>query len=294
MKLVFTIIFLSIASAIFSQTIEKALHGSIPDSIKATQHQNIIINCGCGRSPNQTILYLVDGKAYENVDLLKLQPNEIEALTILKSPLSEKVLGKQAKDGSVIIFMKHTDSLKAGNSDKIISLRDPALQTPKELFFIIDGVPQDSVRFNNNSFDVFDSGVKRTIVTDEIEKAKFLTAPISAAIYGVRGANGAVIIKTNNSLKEKTNNEVVVVGYGKQTKPELMHSYINNDDIPTPLFFVNGKETPADIVNSLKPQIIKKIEVFRDAEEIKKYGSNGKNGVVLITTERQKMKPTKN
>lgn len=67
-----------------------------------------------------------------------------------------------------------------------------------------------------------------------------------------------------------------------------MRSYIGNNNLPTPLFFVNGKETSSDIVNSLNAENIKNIKVLREPDEIKKYGSKGRKGVVLIATEYQK------
>lgn len=45
---------------------------------------------------------------------------------------------------------------------------------------------------------------------------------------------------------------------------------------------LNGKVT--ENLNGIKPDDIEKIDVKKDAETIKKYNAEGKQGVMLITT----------
>lgn len=52
-----------------------------------------------------------------------------------------------------------------------------------------------------------------------------------------------------------------------------------------PLLVLDGKELPQDFdIQSLDPTSIERVEVFKDASAIEKYGDKGKEGVVLITS----------
>ncbi|MFG6686223.1 M56 family metallopeptidase [Mariniflexile sp. HNIBRBA6329] len=55
-----------------------------------------------------------------------------------------------------------------------------------------------------------------------------------------------------------------------------------------PLFIVDGKEITKDGMNSIDPNTIEKVEVIKDDNATRLYGDKGKDGVVLITTKRQK------
>jgi TonB-dependent SusC/RagA subfamily outer membrane receptor len=56
----------------------------------------------------------------------------------------------------------------------------------------------------------------------------------------------------------------------------------STDQKESPLLFLDGK--PFDDLNSLKPNDIESISVFKDQSAIEKYGEKAKNGVILITT----------
>ncbi|WP_124979833.1 M56 family metallopeptidase [Nonlabens xiamenensis] len=52
----------------------------------------------------------------------------------------------------------------------------------------------------------------------------------------------------------------------------------------SPLFILNGEPMDSESVQSVSPQHIKSVSVLKDAKEIKMYGPEGANGVILIET----------
>jgi bla regulator protein BlaR1 len=55
-------------------------------------------------------------------------------------------------------------------------------------------------------------------------------------------------------------------------------------DGKTPLIFVNGKTFTDREMEALNPDSILSINILKDATAVLKYGEEGKNGVILITT----------
>ena len=79
---------------------------------------------------------------------------------------------------------------------------------------------------------------------------------------------------------------IIVVGYGaKKEEPAL-----NFNNLPAgakPLYVIDGKVATESEKNLLLPSSIKAIDVLKDKSATSIYGENGKNGVVLITTNYQ-------
>lgn len=54
-----------------------------------------------------------------------------------------------------------------------------------------------------------------------------------------------------------------------------------------PLYIIDGAEAPNDVLTNMNPATIESISILKNAESVKKYGSKGANGVILITTKKQ-------
>ncbi|APY10165.1 hypothetical protein BWZ22_02460 [Seonamhaeicola sp. S2-3] len=61
-----------------------------------------------------------------------------------------------------------------------------------------------------------------------------------------------------------------------------------SDEEENPLFIIDGKEVEKDPIKGLNPEDIESINVLKDESAIKKYGDKGKNGVIIITTKKDK------
>ena len=78
---------------------------------------------------------------------------------------------------------------------------------------------------------------------------------------------------------------VVLVGLAQDTvgvKPSQAVQLLPNQ--PKPLFILDDVELPGSDLGAVKPEDIEKIDVVKGKEATDKYGENGKNGVVIITT----------
>lgn len=65
-------------------------------------------------------------------------------------------------------------------------------------------------------------------------------------------------------------------------------AYINTDSKQKTLYIVDGKEVSSEEINKTHPNSIESITVLKDKKAIEKYGAKAKNGVLLITTKKDK------
>jgi TonB-dependent SusC/RagA subfamily outer membrane receptor len=56
-----------------------------------------------------------------------------------------------------------------------------------------------------------------------------------------------------------------------------------------PLLFVDGKRTPWDGSKDLDPATIETVEVIKGTTALARYGHDGRNGVVFITTKKGRL-----
>ncbi|MFV0418942.1 MAG: M56 family metallopeptidase [Dysgonomonas sp.] len=126
---------------------------------------------------------------------------------------------------------------------------------------------------------------------ESIESVSILKDKAAIDVYGDKGKNGVVIVETKKGKQDnmKTTSKLDVVHVKDSTDSRLYFlrttlSNFNSDD--KPIFIVDGEKV-ADI-NALDINTIKSFEIFKDKAFIDKYGDEGKNGVILITTKSKK------
>ncbi|HWK56803.1 MAG TPA: TonB-dependent receptor [Parapedobacter sp.] len=98
-----------------------------------------------------------------------------------------------------------------GSDDPTIYLRGAATMNSSSPLIIIDGVPRDNIR---------------TLDINEVESVSVLKDASATAVYGVRGANGVIIITTKRGEVGKANLSISALQtYSSFTrKPERLHS----------------------------------------------------------------------
>jgi TonB-dependent SusC/RagA subfamily outer membrane receptor len=166
---------------------------------------------------------------------------------------------------------------------------------------IVDGVEQPNMT-SLNSID-----------PNTIESVNVLKDESAVKIYGEKGKNGVIIVKTKKN--DKSSGSTITIGSGSSiansptitvTKTENSSSpkngiIINGKTVtstsPTPvksglhlfgdaselLIIVEGKEVSHDDLDTkYKPEQIKSISVLKGEKAIVKYGDKGKNGVIEI------------
>lgn len=98
-----------------------------------------------------------------------------------------------------------------------------------------------------------------------IESINVLKDKSAEEKYGTEGKNGVVEVKTKESGK-------------------ISIRSINNTD--NPIYILDGKKVELIIIQKLSPNKIEKIEVLKGQGATDKYGEDGKNGVIIITTKK--------
>ena len=109
--------------------------------------------------------------------------------------------------------------------------------------------------------------------TNRIESVNVLKGDKAIKEYNAK--NGVVLITTK---KEKIDNmsKVNDIGYGTK-------------DGKAPVIIINGEKSDQELLNKLSPNDIESIEVIKDDEQVlKEY--NAPNGVIIITTKKEKKK----
>ena len=119
---------------------------------------------------------------------------------------------------------------------------------PKALY-IVDGI---KIKADDTTGKTW--GDVLNIPSDKITSITVLKGEEAFAKYGEEGKFGVILIST---------------------KPVISVQ---------PLYFVNGIETTN--IAAIDPSSIQSVNVLKDKEDTQKYGSRGKNGVILITTKK--------
>lgn len=128
---------------------------------------------------------------------------------------------------------------------------------------------------------------------DQIESMNVLKGKRGTELYGEKGKNGVILISTKGKDTKGTgeksgNEEVVVVGYGKNPSDQKSTSskvvIRSIDSANPPLIFLDGIPITKAAMDQLDPETFKSISVLKEKSATEVYGERAKNGVILINT----------
>ena len=164
-----------------------------------------------------------------------------------------------------------TDSGQPGADSTIVLRGVGSINGNVEPLFVVDGIPVDQ-------------SYLRSLSINDIASYSILKDAAATSIYGSRGANGVIVITTKNG-----NYDVELI----QENPEDIKMKLRS--IPTipgeekPLYIIDGLPVDESVVKSLNIDEISSCTILKDAVSKAKYGDKGKNGVVLINTNKLKV-----
>ena len=130
-------------------------------------------------------------------------------------------------------------------------------QPKGEPIYVVDGVVTTKAFLQN-------------IDKDSIEFMSVLKGVQATKKYGDKAVNGAIEIITKKD--NASNNDVRII-------PPVA---------PEPIFIVDGEEVKKGDLSNIDPNSIENMSVFKEDDAINRYGSRGKNGVIVITTKKGK------
>jgi TonB-dependent SusC/RagA subfamily outer membrane receptor len=194
---------------------------------------------------SNTLIY-IDGKISTPEQLNTIPPDKISNVTVLKGDKLDDIIDAKGKTAMINVTLKADDLPEVTVQSK--------QATP---LYVVDGkVKEDNFNIN-------------TISPDIIESVNVLKGNSATLLYGEKGKNGVVEIKTKNK------NEVIVQGYKKTV----------------PLYIIDGKESTKENADKINPERIEEVRVIKETTALEVYGAKGKNGVVIINLKPEKSPP---
>lgn len=223
-------------------------------------------------------------RANETVLPIQLPSDKLEVGQQRDSTLSVKMVGEA---GKVLQEDIRTDTIKIDTSrskrtanllsDQIGSLRlrgtSDVIGNP---LFVLDGVVVSKKELD-------------AVAPEEIESMAVLKDKSATAIYGEKGKNGVVLLTTKigNATKKSENNlQGKVVGFQvKQDSVGTTKSHTIKYPVDV-LYVIDGVKMSSEDMKGVDPNNIESINVLKDASAMVKYGREGKNGVIEVTTKK--------
>jgi len=169
-----------------------------------------------------------------------------------------------AATGSTLVFSYvgyNTQEIAVGESNVIDVSMAPEVTEMSEVVVIGYGVQ------------------KKSLVTGSISKIKsdeLVAQPSSRLEQSLQGKTAGVVFNKTSGNP----------GAGITVRIRGVSSNGNAD----PLFIIDGMKTSKYVFNEINPNDIESVEVLKDAASAAIYGSEGANGVIIVTTKSGKKK----
>ena len=236
-------------------------------------------------------LILADGKEISMNAMEKMNPSEIESVSVLKDSASIRIYGKRGENGVILVTTKKTgtttqfDFSKVDNQENVVpdfqvsgTVVDEQGRPKAGVSILVPNTTYGAITDMDGHFSL--KAVKGGNLLFSFIGYKSMKVPVSATM-SVRMEQEVVDL-----LPEITKRFVKVKGI-KDT------SFINGvgsvnihgvKDGEQPLVIVDGKEVlEKDALSKISPERIKSISVLKDKTATAIYGEKGKNGVIIIT-----------
>lgn len=242
------------------------------DTVPETKTYNIEITNDANTQGESTYYFRIG----DNIDSTSVNTKGEKRVMVINSKKNDK---KEIRSGTFVEGenIRWDDSLKG--KPKII-IRGKS--SDKKPLIILDGKEISDMK---------------DISPEDIESVSILKDKSATEIYGDKGKDGVIIVtgKKSGTSNTGTSNATTVTNIsnilvGKKAKDNTLSGKVNNFlNIPAdkkPIIFVDGEKISEEI-NTIDTNIIESINIFKDKSATEKYGDEGKNGVILITTKKK-------
>ena len=135
----------------------------------------------------------------------------------------------------------------------------------------------------------------KEINPNNLDRVDVLKGEEAIKAYGEMAKNGVVSITPKNKgltpqtgapQQDATFTIRLTTQEDTQANPNNLVKFygVNSGDAPSPMYMINAKKASPEQLNALKADLISGINVLKGEDALKKYGNEGKNGVIEITT----------
>jgi TonB-dependent SusC/RagA subfamily outer membrane receptor len=271
----------------------------------------LIIHCNCCDSTRQSPLILIDGKEMTTEDLNSLKSEDIHSFSILKHD-SLKIYGNKGKEGILSIITRQKDeNIFAMDLNRIpdsVNIADHSMHLAK---VFTKNEAGDCMIVIDNKESTGDDLSKLT--TDKIRSLHILSRDVAGKIYGDRGKVGAIYVITRENPEPATVMSVQMLSHTlNHNNNELfletdtaLYQLIDTKENPLyalrltdsmsitginggQLIIIDDRESNETEFRTLKKNAIHSLTVLKDEAAVRIYGDKGKNGVIIVTTEKNK------
>ena len=235
-------------------------------------------------------LILADGKEISMNAMERMNPSDIESVSVLKDSASIKIYGKRGENGVILVTTKKPGTTTQFNFSKVDNQENvvPDFQVsgtvvdeqgrPKAgVSILVPNTTYGAITDIDGHFSL--KAVKGGNLLFSFIGYKSMKVPVSATM-SVRMEQEVI-----NLLPETTKRFVRV----RETKPVGLINGINIHGMKEgeqPLVIVDGKEISMNAMERMNPSDIESVSVLKDSASIKIYGKRGENGVILVTTKK--------
>ncbi len=233
-------------------------------------------------------LILADGKEISMNAMERMNPSDIESVSVLKDSASIKIYGKRGENGVILITTKKPGTTTQFNFSKVDNQENvvPDFQVsgtvvdeqgrPKAgVSILVPNTTYGAITDIDGRFSL--KAVKGGNLLFSFIGYKSMKVPVSATM-SVRMEQEVV------KLLPETTNRLV---RARDTKPAGLINGINVHGVKEggqPLVIVDGKEAlEKDALSKISPDRIKSITILKDKSATAVYGEKGKNGVIVVT-----------
>ena len=233
-------------------------------------------------------LILADGKEISMNAMERMNPSDIESVSVLKDSASIKIYGKRGENGVILITTKKPGTTTQFNFSKVDNQENvvPDFQVsgtvvdeqgrPKAgVSILVPNTTYGAITDIDGRFSL--KAVKGGNLLFSFIGYKSMKVPVSATM-SVRMEQEVV------KLLPETTNRLV---RARDTKPAGLINGINVHGVKEggqPLVIVDGKEAlEKDALSKIAPDRIKSITILKDKSATAVYGEKGKNGVIIVT-----------
>lgn len=122
-----------------------------------------------------------------------------------------------------------------------------------------------------------------SIPSDRIESINIIPGPAAVQLYGERAIHGAVVVTVKKGGRDSQILNVPTVVRDHRDSIPFVAKYLGDG----PLYIVDGKEAPDNVLAILNPDYIGSIQVLKDSAAISRYGEKARNGVIIINSKSQ-------
>ena len=278
---------------------------------------------GKGKQP----LYIVDGMVKKHQTTKDIHPATIQSIHVWKGEQAVEKFGEQARDGAIEITLKsglpniNNDKLNEISVIGYKSKNDTKSDTTSHLhtFLKINGeasfVMEDSqdevpsirekvqIRgINGKPLLVIDGVVSvdqniKSVQPDDIESITILKDKSAALVYGEKGKAGVILITRKKTGKEGSSsnpNLSLTLAKpqldGQAEKKNVTETVLKDQTVENkPLIVRDGKIAEDQNITEFGiKEVIEKISILKGKEATDRYGDMGKNGVIELTTKKEK------